>query len=254
LGNDSGRLASTAFVQNAIDNIGGGGGQDITTGDTAYGRYYAVYSGSDTWRVTCWSEGNWPSGGVQDRLPVTHQTGTVQIATCYTGTGGQQYCSTTTNIAGNTFDGYGLGISVRWISAGEATYSAAFKDKIPTDRYYNKVTQTEHLEVMHGDWTLDPDVVILPPGNPFWGTPMGPDEVLTFDGAGIPLARVARVKPQEEILRALLVAAGINGGSVARAVYLDGRGVPGPLNAIDAALDAIVLSESVALETLVEYV
>ena len=250
--NNSTRLATTAFVQDVVDDIGGSG-QDITAGDTAYGRYFAVYSGQGTWRVTQWSEGNWPSGGIQDRLPVTNLTGTIQIATCYTGIGGQQYAATTDNIAGNTFDGYGLSISVRWISAGEATYNAAFANKVPTDRYYNKATQTEHLEVMHGDWTLNPDVVILPPSSPFWGAPMGPDEVLTFDGAGIPLARVARVKPQEEIVRALLLAAGLTSAALQRALYLAGRGNTALLTTFDNDMDAMAISEAVPLEILMEW-
>ena len=118
-------------------------------------------------------------------------------------------------------------------------------------RYFDKVTKTEWIPIFHGDPGGNPDVVELPPENTFWGLPLEPDEVLTFDIDGLPLARVPRVVPPEEALKILLRDAGITRAAMDRALYLDGRGVPGPLNAIDAALDALVISEGETLETLV---
>jgi hypothetical protein len=252
--NNSTRLATTAFVQAAIDSAVSG--QDITTGDTANGRYAAVYSGIGTWRVFCWSQGVWATGGTADQLPVTNLAGTVQMSAMYNNDAPVSGTPAVFGTIGpSAFTGYGtLGLGVRWTSMGEATYNSAFANTVPTDRYYNKVTRTEHLEIMHGDWTLDPDVVILPPGNTFWGPPLELNEVLSFDGGNLPLARVPRVISLEETLSILLRAAGVSQASLERALYLDGRGIPGPLNGIDAALDVLVISEGVTLETLVELV
>ena len=118
--------------------------------------------------------------------------------------------------------------------------------------YFHKVTQTEWVPLMHGDPDGDPDVVELPPESPFWGEPMGPDEVMTFDVDGLPLARVPRTISPEEVLHNLLQADGITPAAMDKALYLAGRGTTGPLTALDNALDAIVLSEGVTLEALLE--
>ena len=119
-------------------------------------------------------------------------------------------------------------------------------------RYFHKVTQTEWVPLFHGDPDGNPDVVELPPESPFWGEPMGPDELMTFDFDGLPLARVPRTISPEEALHTLLQADGITPAAMDRATYLDRRGDPGPLTALDNALDALVLSEGVTLETLLE--
>lgn len=254
VGSYSRRLASTAFVHDVVDTIGGTA-QDITTGDTANGRYAAVYSGTGTWRVFCWSQGTWANSGTADQLPVTHQSGSVQMSAMYNSAGVQSFTPSASNIGASAFTGWGAGgIGVRWTSMGEATYTAAYKNVVPTDRYYNKVTRTEHLEIMHGDWTADPDVVILPPGNTFWGPPLALDEVLSFDVDNLPLARVPRVISQEEAISVALRAAGVTRAAMDRALYLAGRGVTGPLTTIDNELDALVVSETVTLETLVELI
>jgi hypothetical protein len=118
-------------------------------------------------------------------------------------------------------------------------------------RYFNKAAKTEHVPALHGDPAGLPHVVELPPENTFWGEPMEPDEELTFDAEGLPLARVKIPVPPETALRDALLAAGITRAAMDKAVYLAGRGVPGPLTVLDNDLDALVLSEGVSLETLV---
>ena len=119
-------------------------------------------------------------------------------------------------------------------------------------RYFDKSNRTEWLELVHGDPAGNPDVVELPPENTFWGEPMEADEELTFDAQGLPLARVKITIPPEVILSRALLDAGITRAAMDRALYLAGRGTTGPLTALDNALDAIVLSEGVALEALLE--
>lgn len=119
-------------------------------------------------------------------------------------------------------------------------------------RYFHKVWQTEWVPIIHGDPDLEPDVVELPPENVFWGPPKDPDEVLTFDGAGLPLALVARVIPPELLLKRAMRDAGLTQAAMERATYLARRGDLGPLTALDNALDALVLSEGATLEALLE--
>ena len=123
-----------------------------------------------------------------------------------------------------------------------------------TDRYYNKVTRTEALPGLH---PIDPpDVVVLPPGNPFW-SPLPAGMQLTYDGANLPNGYEPIPPPVytvEEQAKIDLQAAGVNIQSVTAAQYADGRGNPAPLTAIDAAVDAVVISSGLTLAQVSELV
>ena len=114
-------------------------------------------------------------------------------------------------------------------------------------RYYHTV---DKVEVLFVEPPLPPNVVELPPENVFWlDLPEGHE--LTFGVGDLPVGTQPVVPDPRSALLDALYAAGVTKGTVATALYLDGRGIPGPLNDIDAALDALVLSEAVTLEVLV---
>ena len=121
-------------------------------------------------------------------------------------------------------------------------------------RYFDKVSQCEWIPLFHGDPAGNPNVVVLPPESTFWGEPMEPGEVMTYDVDGLPLARVPRTVAPEEALVNLLLDAGITKAAMGKALYLSGRGTTGPLTIIDNALDALALAQGVTLEALVELI
>lgn len=110
-------------------------------------------------------------------------------------------------------------------------------------RYYHTV---DKVEVLFVEPPLPANVVELPPENVFWlDLPEGQE--LTFDGGGIPNGTQPVVPDPRSALLDALYDAGVTKGTITAALYLDGRGTPGPLNAIDAAIDALVISEGVTL-------
>jgi hypothetical protein len=110
------------------------------------------------------------------------------------------------------------------------------------DRYYDIVNKQERLD----DGGGDPTVVVLPPENVFWGEPMGDDEMLTYDLAGLPLAVVPRPPMDSEIMGAELLAAGVTQQSLRQAQIADSRGNPVPLTEWNAALDSVVAASTFA--------
>jgi hypothetical protein len=111
-----------------------------------------------------------------------------------------------------------------------------------TARYFNTVDQNEHLEILHGPWESAPNVVDLPLDNTFWGPPLEPDMMLTFDAQGLPLARVPRPVPDETVIYDLLQGAGLTSRELRRAQLADSRGNPVPLADFNAALTALISS------------
>jgi hypothetical protein len=154
----------------------------------------------------------------------------------------------------NTSPGIETRYSNRWVGIhvttilngfvvfGTKPYSLAFAS-IPEsgDRYYNKVLKTEHIEQMDGPWEDDPNVVILSLANTFWGPPLWiNDEVLTYDIDDLPLGRVPRVKPIQELMGVLLRDANLTHSVLDRALLWDSRGNSAPLIAFNAALDILI--------------
>ena len=113
-------------------------------------------------------------------------------------------------------------------------------------RYYHII---DKVEVLFVEPPLPANVVELPPENVFWAD-LPEDHKLTFDGSGIPNGTQLTVPAPHMALLGALYDAGVTKGAVATALYLDGRGIPGPLNALDATIDGLVLSEEVTMEVL----
>jgi hypothetical protein len=109
-----------------------------------------------------------------------------------------------------------------------------------TARYFNTVDKNEHLELIHGSWVDAPNVVDLPLDNTFWGPPLGPEMMLTFDEDGLPLERVLRPIPDETVIYHLLQDAGLTSRELRRAQLADSRGNTVPLADFNAALTALV--------------
>jgi hypothetical protein len=108
------------------------------------------------------------------------------------------------------------------------------------DRYYDTVHKQERLD----DGGGDPNVVVLPPENVFWGDPLEPDEMFSYDLAGLPLAVVPRPPMDSEIIGAELYAAGVTQQSLRQAQVADSRGNPVPLADWNAALDSVVAAST----------
>jgi hypothetical protein len=139
------------------------------------------------------------------------------------------------------FDGVAPNYLCGYVAVGEVAFSAAFA-AIPLtgDRYYNKVERTEHVQQIHGPWGDNPDVVILPPANTYWGDPLDPDEELTYDIDNLPLARVARVISAEELIGNILRGANLTQMVLQRAMLANLRGNAVPLADFNAALDVVI--------------
>ena len=116
-------------------------------------------------------------------------------------------------------------------------------------RYFNKVTNTEAIEGLHS--IALPDVVELDDSNPFFSSlPEG--QQLTYDGGGIPngLEAIPPFVPTTEQQAVIdLNAAGVTVNTVEAALYLDHRGNSAPITAIDASIDAVVISSGLTLST-----
>jgi hypothetical protein len=104
------------------------------------------------------------------------------------------------------------------------------------DRYYDTVNQQERLD----DGGGDPNVVVLPPENVFWGDPLEPDEMFSYDMAGLPLAVVPRPPTDAELITQELFDAGVTQQTLRQAQIADSRGNPVPLADWNAALDSVV--------------
>lgn len=114
-------------------------------------------------------------------------------------------------------------------------------------RYYHTIDKNEAL-------APGPDIVILPPENAFW-SPLPAGHQLTYDGNAIPTGTEPIPPPPLGTIGAAKIdlrAAGVTTAAVSRALYKDGRGLPAELNAIDAAIDAIVLAHTLSLEDVVD--
>lgn len=254
-GNNTTRVATTAFVTAAINAIppsgGGGGNAQLVEGTTSNGQWFGIRD-ADTpsrWVVIQWGSRSVGSNTTVT-LPYNMGSSSAYDATLTRLSAGEAGVAVTSKSSASFQASISGTSTVGWHALGYLP--ASLLAYVETgDRYYNKVTRTEHSQQISGPWDDDPNVVILPPGNTFWGPPLDPDEVLTYDIDNLPLGRVPRVVPLEESLSILLQAAGVTRAAMDRAIYLDGRGIPGPLNAIDSALDALVISESETLETLV---
>ena len=121
-------------------------------------------------------------------------------------------------------------------------------------RYFNVVNKTEAVEGMHS--ILPPDVLPLPAPNVYFD-PLPAGQQFTYDGSGLPngLEPIpAPVYTAEEQARIDLRAAGVNSQSVTVAQYANDRGIPAPLVAIDAAVDAVVISSGLTLTQVSELV
>ena len=73
---------------------------------------------------------------------------------------------------------------------------------------------------------------------------------MTFDGGGLPTGTEAIppfVPTVQEQAAIDLRAADVTNNTITAARYADGRGVPAPLAAIDASVDAVVISSGLTL-------
>lgn len=107
-------------------------------------------------------------------------------------------------------------------------------------RYYNKADRNEHVEIIHGPWQDNPDVIDLDLNNVFWGDPLPSDMMLTYDIDNIPVAVVPRPVPEANLVHALLQAEGLTKSALRQAMLADSRGNPAPLVAFNAALDVLI--------------
>ena len=107
-------------------------------------------------------------------------------------------------------------------------------------RYYNTVTRVE-------EFAPGPDIVVLPPENPFWSQ-LPDGEELTYDGFGVPNG-TQPIPPFSvgsiEAIQEALGAAEIHTGKLALALYSHHHGNSTLLNAINAEITAIALAQSV---------
>ena len=114
-------------------------------------------------------------------------------------------------------------------------------------KYFNRVTKTEAIEGIHS--ISPPDVVELDESNPFF-SPLPAGQQLTYDGGGIPdgLEAIPPFVPTTEQQAVIdLNAAGVTVNTVEAALYLDHRGNSAPITAIDASIDAVVISSGLTL-------
>ena len=119
-------------------------------------------------------------------------------------------------------------------------------------RYFNVVNKTEAIEGMHS--ILPPDVLPLPAPNVYFD-PLPAGQQWTYDGAGLPNGTTPLPGPTvQEQAQNDLEAAGVNIRSVLHAQYANDRGIPAPLVAIDAAVDAVVISSGLTLTQVSELV
>jgi hypothetical protein len=119
-------------------------------------------------------------------------------------------------------------------------------------RYFNVVTKTEAVAGMHS--ISPPNVLPLPAPNVYFD-PLPAGMTLTYDGSGLPNGLTALPGPTvEEQARIDLHAAGVTISSLLVARYLNDRGDPAPLAAIDAAIDLVVISSGLTLAQVSELV
>jgi hypothetical protein len=109
-------------------------------------------------------------------------------------------------------------------------------------RYYNKADRNEHVEIIHGPWQDNPDVIDLDLGNVFWGEPLDSDMMLTYDVDNIPVSVVPRPVPEGNVIYGLLQDAGLTSRTLRQAQLADSRGSPTPLADFNAALTALISS------------
>lgn len=214
----------------------------IVATNNSSGFYFALRWAGANWRVTQWSR----------RLMVVDPGTTCYWPVAFSGIDDYDM-NMTSYVAGQSGLNTAPGIKQRatnfhrtiapsyqcgYVGVGLVSFAGFFADT--GDRYYNKVLRTEHVQEMHGDWTLDPDVVILPPGNTFWGTVLDVDEELTYDMLALPNGRVPRIILANELIGPLLRAADLTQGRLSRALLADSRGLPADLVAFNSDLDILV--------------
>lgn len=108
------------------------------------------------------------------------------------------------------------------------------------DGYYHVINKTE-------EFGPGPDIVVLPPENPFW-SPLPDGHELTYDGGGLPNGTAPIAPPSTgtpDAIRIELAAVGITADRIARALYLSHRGDSTLLNALDATIDTIAANQGV---------
>ena len=243
-GNSSTFAASTAFVKNQGY---GRGSAAMIHGNTLGSSYMAVrdVATGDKWQVTNFGRRTLqvePGTFAQYALAFDSvNTSDVVIAPYVAGQSGINTAPGIESRATNGFTGISPAYLCGYVAMGEVAYSALFA-AIPLsgDRYYNKVLGTEHIEQIYGPWTDNPDVVILPPGNTFWGPILDPDEDVTYDLLGLPNGRVPRIILANELIGPLLRAADITQSRLSRALLADSRGLPADLVAFNSDLDILV--------------
>lgn len=256
--NDSStNAASTAFVK----SLGYGSGQCRFDGPLANANgYYCAFV--DLRSVAQWSFIQWwertlanhPGTNITFPLSMNFNDYALSMQSIITGQVGLDTCPGVTSRSNGSMQVVNNNWNTSWLVQGRADYSVAFAEiPLSGDRYFNKLTRTEHIEQIHGPWGDDPDVVILPPGSPFWGDPLPRDEELTFDIDGLPLARVARVVPLAETIVNLLLTAGLTKSRLSVALYADQRGDPSALASFNADMDALVLAEPYTLAQFIEH-
>ena len=108
-------------------------------------------------------------------------------------------------------------------------------------RYYDKIMLVEAFS------EALPNTVELPPSNPFWD-PIPAGMMLTYDGSNIPngYAPLPALTAEDQA-RVDLRAAGVTVSSILHAQYMNDRGDSALLAAIDAAVDAVVISSGLTL-------
>jgi hypothetical protein len=244
-GTNNATVASTAFVKN--QGYGTGDGNASMSHVNNAGASYMAVRRTDTgdrWQVTQWGRRTFgPAPGTKATFAISYINTDYDVSIApYVA--GDQGINTAPGIETRQTSGiYGISPNYLcgYVAVGEVAYSALFAAiPLSSDRFYNKVEQTEHIEQIHGPWGDNPDVVILPPGNTYWGSPLDPDEDLTYDIDNLPLARVARVKPVGELITNILLPSGLSQGALSRALLADSRGNPAPLIAFNAALDILI--------------
>jgi hypothetical protein len=114
-------------------------------------------------------------------------------------------------------------------------------------RYFNIVSKNEALEGIH---SIDPPGVLPLPAPNVYFNPLPAGMMWTYDGAGLPNGVTPIPAPSytaEEQARIDLRAAGVSVQSVLAARYMNDRGDPTLLAAIDAAIDLVVISSGLTL-------
>ena len=114
-------------------------------------------------------------------------------------------------------------------------------------RYFNVVTKNEAIDGLHS--ILPPDVLPMPVPTPY-DDPLPAGQQRTYDGAGLVNGTEPRPAPiytVEEQAGIDLRAAGVTQQSVLAARYMNDRGDPALLTAINAAVDLIVISSGLTL-------